>query len=74
MCIEQIIRRIQSEFLEMPGLRVTPEQAQRLWHLDALVCESVLTALVDAGFLTRTIDGAFVRHSDQVTRVSPRVA
>ncbi len=45
----------------MPGLRLTPQQAQRLWRLDETACEAVLGALVDARFLARTRDGAFVR-------------
>jgi len=46
----------------MPGLRLTAQQAQRLWRLDETACEAVLGALVDARFLARTRDGAFVRH------------
>jgi hypothetical protein len=44
----------------MPGLRLTPAQAARLWQLDPPSCEALLLALVDEGFLTRTADGAFV--------------
>ena len=68
--IEQMLRRIQCEFLEMPGLRVTIPQAQRLWDLDACVCESLLAALVDVQFLVRTVDGAFMRSTDTVSRSS----
>jgi hypothetical protein len=49
----------------MPGLRLTLAQAQRLWGLDRTACDALLGALVDAKFLFRTRDGAFVR-SDQV--------
>ncbi|MBI4477031.1 MAG: hypothetical protein HY654_07645 [Acidobacteria bacterium] len=59
--IEQLLQRIQGEFREMPGLRLTPAQAQRLWGLDRARCDDVLGALVDAKFLARTHDGAFVR-------------
>lgn len=59
--IQEVVRRIRGEFLEMPGLRLTPEQAQRLWRLDETSCEAVLGALVDARFLAKTRDGAFVR-------------
>ena len=58
---ELTLRRICGEYLEMPGLRLTLPQAQRLWNLDALVCEALMGALVDARFLTRMGDGAFVR-------------
>lgn len=53
--------RIRGEYLEMPGLRLTVLQAQRLWNLDSARCEVLLGALVDAHFLWRTADGAFVR-------------
>jgi hypothetical protein len=48
----------------MPGLRLTTAQAQRLWGLDRAACDALLGALVDAKFLFRTRDGAFMR-SDQ---------
>ncbi|HXH05693.1 MAG TPA: hypothetical protein VNI83_03785 [Vicinamibacterales bacterium] len=61
MRTEEVLRRIQGEFLEMPGLRLTLAQAQRLWNLDRDVCETLLATLVDAGFLVRTDDGAYLR-------------
>lgn len=59
--IEAVLRRVRGEFLEMPGLRLTPAQAQRLWGLDRESCDALLGALVDTRFLDRTRDGAFVR-------------
>jgi hypothetical protein len=59
--IQDIVRRIRGEFLEMPGLRLTPQQARRLWRLDETSCDAVLGALVDARFLARTRDGFFVK-------------
>jgi len=61
MRIDEVLQRIQGEYLEMPGLRLTPAQAQRLWGLDRDVCDALLGALVDARFLAQTRDGAFVR-------------
>jgi hypothetical protein len=60
--IQEVVHRIRGEFLEMPGLRLTLEQARRLWRLDETACDAVLGALVDARFLARTRDGAFIRH------------
>ena len=60
--IQDVVRRIRGEFLEMPGLRLTPEQARRLWRLDETSCNAVLGALVDAQFLARTRDGAFIKN------------
>ena len=41
----------------MPGLRVTPAQAQRLWALDTSTCEALLNRLVEQQVLRRTADG-----------------
>lgn len=59
--IDDVLRRVQGEFLEMPGLRLTGPQARRLWGLDAAMCDALLGALVDAKFLFQTRDGAFMR-------------
>lgn len=61
LATEEILRRVQGEFLEMPGLRLTEAQARRLWGLDAASCAALLGALVEANFLFRTRDGAFMR-------------
>ena len=61
MRIDEVLQRIQAEFVEMPGLRLTAPQAQRLWGLQSDVCDALLAALVDAKFLSQTRDGAFVR-------------
>jgi hypothetical protein len=61
MRIDEVLQRIQGEYLEMPGLRLTAAQAQRLWGLESDVCSALLGALVDAEFLAQTRDGAFVR-------------
>ena len=70
--IQEVVRRVRGEFIEMPGLRLTPEQARRLWRLDELACDAVLGALVDARFLARTRDGAFVRDDDSVSVGRPQ--
>jgi hypothetical protein len=56
-----LLRRIKSEFLEMPGLRLTAPQAKRLWGMDDVSCSALLAALVASGFLFQTRDGAFMR-------------
>jgi Fic family protein len=57
-----LLLRIRGEFLELPGLRLTLAQAQRLWHMERAVCERVLRALVEEAFLRQTRDGAFVKR------------
>jgi len=59
--LDEVLRRVQGGDMEMPGLRLTTAQAQRLWGLDRAACDALLGALVDAKFLLRTRDGAFVR-------------
>lgn len=63
--IEEALRRARAEFLEMPGLRLTVAQAQRLWDLDQTVCETLLGVLTEAGFLRRTRDGTYGRVEAQ---------
>ena len=62
--IEETLRRVQGEFREMPGLRLTPAQASRLWGLDAVSSQALLDALVDVRFLRRSPDGSFMRPVD----------
>ncbi len=73
---EDVLKRVQGEFLEMPGMRLTEAQAGRLWNLDADACHDLLSALVDSKFLFRTRDGAFMRIEQgrpaKTTATSPR--
>lgn len=61
VAVDEALKRVKSEYLAMPGLRLTSAQAQRLWGLDRESCAALFGALVDARFLNRTRDGAFVR-------------
>lgn len=56
-----LLKRVRSEFIEMPGLRLRIDQAQRLWNLDRALCENVLRALVDAKFLGRFENDLYAR-------------
>ena len=47
----QAFDRIRAEYLEMPGMRLTAMQAQRLSGVDISVCRLVLEDLVRARFL-----------------------
>ena len=66
-----VLHRIQEEYVDMPGLRLTEAQAQRLWGLDSAVCSALMGALVDAKFLAITRDGAFVRPESARTALQP---
>lgn len=61
---EQMLNRICSEFAEMPGLRLTQRQAQRLWGLDADTCGMALAVLVEARFLRRIGTDAYARVTE----------
>ena len=63
---DNLLRRARAEYLEMPGLRLTKAQAQRLWGLDAGTCEHVLQALTQTRFLAQTRDGSFVLSSSRI--------
>ena len=59
--IQALVMRIQNDFLDNPALRLTVPRAQVRFGVDALTGKAVLGALVDAGVLARTADGAYVR-------------
>ena len=56
------LQLIRAEYLEIPGLLLTKAQAQRLWGLDAVMCDAVLAVLVEVRFLKRTRSDAYVRE------------
>jgi hypothetical protein len=59
--IDLVVRRIREEFREMPGLRLTPAQATRLWGLERDTCQRVIDQLVSAAYLRWTAAGAVTR-------------
>ena len=61
MDFEMIARRVRADFREMPGLRLTPAQARRLWGLELEMCDAVIEALVASHFLRWTAAGSVTR-------------
>jgi len=59
-----LVTRIRGEYLEMPGLRLTLEQAQRLCGVERMLCKTVLEALVEAKFLCVKPNGMYARAID----------
>jgi hypothetical protein len=59
--LEECCALVRAEYLEMPGLRLTAAQAQRLWHFDGPNCAAVLSQLVAIGFL-KEARGNYVRR------------
>ena len=62
-CLE-VIQRVRAEYLEMPGLRLTAPQVQRLCGIDRATCDQVLDALVSANFLCVKPDRYYARSTD----------
>ena len=69
-----VLTRLRAEYLEMPGLRLTPEQVQRLCGIERMICQSALDSLVDAKFLCVKADGKYARSTDGAVILRPRVA
>jgi hypothetical protein len=61
MELERIVHRIREDFREMPGLRLTPAQATRLWGLEHDACRRVIDVLVATEYLRWTEAGAVTR-------------
>ena len=68
-----MLTRVRAEYLEMPGLRLTLEQAQRLCGLERALCKMVLNALVAERFLCVKSGEVYARVSDVETS-RPRAA
>jgi hypothetical protein len=58
------VQLIRMEYSEMPDLKLTFRQAQRLWSMSAEMCERVLASLVGSGFLALTSAGFYIRRDD----------
>ena len=69
-----LVARIRGEYLEMPGLRLTLEQAQRLCGVERTLCKTVLDALVEAKFLCVKPNGTYARAIDGRDVPRPRTA
>ena len=59
--VSKWLQLIRGEYLEVPGLRLTRSQVQRLWGLDEVTCDEVVRRLVDTRFLRQTMTNAYVR-------------
>jgi len=60
--VGEAVELIQMEYAEMPELRLTFWQAQRLWNLPEELCRRALAVLTASGFLARTSDGAYIHN------------
>jgi hypothetical protein len=58
--LQDWLRLIQAEYLEMPGLHLTKPQVRRLWRLEPQMCDALLDTLVTTEFLKRTDRNTYV--------------
>ncbi len=56
---EGLLRRVRGEFREMPGMRLTIDQATRLWTLDRDTCAKIFSSLVASRFLEMDGNGRY---------------
>jgi DNA-binding IclR family transcriptional regulator len=61
--VEETLELIRLEYAEMPGLKLTLAQAQRLLSMPGDACERALAELTRSGFLYRSGDGAYGRQA-----------
>ena len=57
--LARLLSRIEEEYREFPGLRLTQRQMQRLWDLDRDTCAIVVEVLVARQILVKTDDEIF---------------
>jgi response regulator of citrate/malate metabolism len=58
---QQVLNRIRAEFEEMPDMKLTSEQIQRLCGVNRSLCEAALESLVQTQFLSVTSDRRYMR-------------
>jgi hypothetical protein len=68
------VDRIRAEYLEMPGVRLTPPQVQWLCGIELDVCVRVLEQLAAARFLYCTDEGIYARVGARSRAVRPVMA
>lgn len=56
---DDLLRRVRGEFREMPGMRLTVDQAMRFWMIDRTTCTSIFDSLVAARFLELDATGRY---------------
>jgi hypothetical protein len=67
--IENLVMRIQDDFLRTPWLALTSATAQERFGVDEIACEAVLNALADARVVNKSRQGIYVRNFPQSPRL-----
>jgi hypothetical protein len=61
---QRVLERLRAEYLEMPDMKLTLEEVQRLCGIEQTMCTLVLDALVKTSFLCLRSDGTYVRLTE----------
>jgi hypothetical protein len=61
---EELMRIIEAEFAEMPGMRLNEAQFRRLWALPPAEYQELATALIERGVIARDATGRYCRRDD----------
>ena len=69
----ELLRRVEAEYREMPGLTLTVAQTRRLFGLDSATCVTVLACLTERQILRRTAFGTY-RRGPQLEPITARRA
>jgi len=62
--LERLAQAVKGEFREMPGLRLTRAQLQRLYSMDGATCDQLLVRLMNEHFLSKTDNHRFGRADE----------
>jgi hypothetical protein len=66
--IENLVMRIQNDFLGTPWLALTSATATERFGVDEITCEAVLNALADAHVVSKSRQGIYVRNFPEASR------
>lgn len=61
--VDDWLRLVRGEYEEVPDLRLTHAEVERLWGLDPTTAGEILAELISAGVLRKTARGAYVRSN-----------
>ena len=63
--VERALQRLRLVFLQVPGVRLSLAEASRVTELETHLCQVLLSALEDIGFVRRQADGLYNRQSSE---------
>ena len=71
--LPELLRRVEGEYREMPGMSLTLSQAERLWGLDRGTCTFVLTTLIERRVLRQANEWRIPTRAGRLMRPVRRI-